>query len=434
MNEEQNYRSNERNAFLEFLRKLWSAKITFGISFIVSLVAVSVALGVFVNNSRAVYQSEVVYAFPGAESGKFADGTTYNYRNNISYDNLLEAKDTDESLSSIDVLGMSAAGAISVSLVEETSSDGKSTITTPAHLLYQVKQSYFQSASQARTFMDALAEIQPKNALNIELARKYNTSLELSKSAVSYDSQLNYLKTQYGLIRDGYNTLLTAYGQSLTYITSDGTETLVSEEYTSFASYFTLHPISSMQKVLENGGFVKDGDTAAEIETKARIVEIERLLAQNNAEIDALTTKYEEIYKGGSTTGASPFAERIQQLITENTVLTKEKEYLDKKLALISSGLTEEEKKQKEELDSLLASSTTALEGFVGTYTTVRKSVANKTILTTYVNSSHIQSGGVFAWYICVAAGVVAGLVVATAIAYFKGVNNFEKKNKEQEN
>ncbi len=417
----------QKNGFLEFLRKIWSAKITLGITFAATALIVGIGLGTVVNSMRATYETEVVYKFPGAESGRYADGSTYNYMNNVSYANLLAAKETDPSFANIDIVSMSARGDISVKMVEEKADDGTA-ITTPAHLVYTAKQKYFSSYAQGRTVLDAVTEIPTAKASGIASQEQYDYSLNASKTALSYDSQVQYLSSQYSLINNGYTSILNNYGSSVTYVNKAGATTLVGETYLLFQNYFSTHSVGTLKEVLQNNGFVKNTDTSAKIEAEARIVEIDRIVVQNTAEINALTAKYEEIYKGGSTTGASPFAERIQTLITQNVALAQEKEYLEKTLEWLKGGQTPEELAQKEAFETLLAEITTGLTTFVGEYTVVQHDIQSKAIMTTYANSAHTVSKGAFAWYICAVAGVGAGLVLGLAVAYFKGVYNLEKK------
>ena len=76
----------------------------------------------------------------------------------------------------------------------------------------------------------------------------------------------------------------------------------------------------------------------------------------------------------------------------------------------------------------MLGEITTGLATFVDEFTIVQHDLQSKSIVTTYANSAHTVSKGAFAWYICAAAGVAAGLVLGLAVAYFKGVYNLEKK------
>ncbi len=427
MENEENYDVQTRkNGFLDFLSKIWSAKISFAIATCVAAIVIGLGMGVVMNNARAKYETEVLYKFPGASSGRYADGTVYNYMNNVSYANLLAAKESDQSFASIDIDTMSSKSDITVTLVSETASDGTET-KTPAHLLYSVSAKYFASYGQARNYLDALAEIPTEKAATIAANETYDYSLLASKSALSYDSQIDYLSAQYNLLNNGYQALLSSYGSSVTYTDKSGTTALVRKTYLEFQNYFATHSISTIQEVLRNSGFVKSTDTSARVEAEARIVEIDRAIEQNTIEIDALTEKYKEIYKGEGTTGASPFAGRIQELITQNTALAKEKEYLERKLTHINTAPTEEEKKQQEAFENLLKSITAYLGNFVDEYTVVQHDVQSRNIVTTYAQSSHTISTGAFAWYVSATVAVLGGLVIGLFVAYFKGLHNSEK-------
>lgn len=432
MPENENYQPQKQpNGFLEFLKRIWSAKITFAVTFAAMMIVIPTVMATVLNGMRASYSVEVLYNFPGAANSRYVDGTIYNYRNNVSYQNLLQAKDSDETFSSIDVYGMSLKGDVSVLMVEEKAFDSSETITTsPAHLVYTVKQKYFASFNQARGFLEALVEIPSQKALEIAEKQKYDYAIEMSKTAISYDSQLDYLESQFNTVNEGYTGLLSNYSNSVTYYTKTGESRLVYESYLTFRNYFASRSISTLRQVLEGHGFVKPGDTSAKVEAEASITEIDRIIEQNTMEIDALTDKYLDLYKGGSTTGVSPFADRIQALITENTALTKKREYLVKKIDHIDGSVTEEEKKEQEQFDALIATTSTALLSFTEEYTTVKHSVDSKTILTTYADSSHMLASGAFAWYVCVLAGAGVGLILGIVIAYFKGVSNYEKEQK----
>ncbi len=423
------------NGFISFLKKVWSAKITGLITMGVTAIVVGLAMGIVANRVRAKYEAEVTYNFPGADNGRYADGTAYNYLNNISYTNLLEAKNSNESFSNIDIDDMSDGSAITVEMapqaVEGTVEDGKeATYTSPAILKYVVKQKYFKSFAQARLFLNALIDIPSEKAAQIAKSTIYNYALESSKTATSYDTQIDYLTTQYNTIASGYSGILNSYGMALTYNDPTSGVQYVQDRYVEFENYFATHSISTLREVLFNAGFVKDDDIMVLIDAEARIVEIDRILAQNEAEIDALTQKYEDIYKGGSTTGASPFADRIQSLITQNVALQQEKEYLQKKLEYErnKASLTDEQIAQKAAFDNLIDSITAKLEDFTTDYTNVRHDVDVKNIFVTYKDSSQVVGSDSFAWYISAAAAVGAGLILGIIIAYFKGVYNEEKK------
>ncbi len=422
----------QKNGFLLFLNKLWSAKITFGITFAITTIAVAIVLSAVVNPTRATYQVEAVYTFPGAKTGRYNDGTIYNYLNNVSYDNLKEAKEASVEFSAIDIDAMSKRSDISVAMVEETVGDSKEVTTTPSHLIYTVPQKYFANYAQARSFLDILTDIPIQKALSIVENEKFNYALLSSASAVSYDSQLNYLNTQYSLINNGYASLIANYGTGLTYISEEGETLLVSDSQIAFHNYFVNHSINSLQQVLQTNGYVKSTDTDAKIDIEARIAEIDKIIERNTVEIDSLTDIYKDIYKEG-TSMDSPFSTRIQELVTQNTTLTIEKDYLQKKLDRISRELTDEEKAQQATFEGLIATTTTKLTSFVEEYTLIRRQVDSKEVLVSYVNSSHVVASGALAWYTCAIVGIVAGLILAVFVAYFKGTYNYEKTAEKSE-
>ena len=306
-NEEIYEQQPQRNGFLEFLRKIWSAKITLGVTFAATALVVGIALGTVVNSMRATYETEVVYKFPGAESGRYADGSIYNYMNNVSYANLLEAKESDASFANIDIVSMSANGDISVKMAEDKADDG-TTVTTPAHLVYTAKQKYFRSYAQGRSFLDAVSEIPAAKASDIASQEQYDYSLNASKTAFSYDSQVQYLYAQYSLINNGYSSILDNYGGSVTYVNKAGTTTLVSETYLVFQNYFSTHSVGTLKEVLQNNGFVKSTDTSAKIEAEARTVEIDRISFRR-----AYPDPYHAKHRFGPRKGISRKETRVDQ-------------------------------------------------------------------------------------------------------------------------
>ncbi|MDE6584238.1 MAG: hypothetical protein K2K15_02440, partial [Anaeroplasmataceae bacterium] len=165
--------------------------IVFGITTILLFILI-----LFVYNPSFVnYEASFRYQWYGIENGKYANGTIFNFYDIPSLENLRKVKASKIEYENIDVEQL--VEGITIELDEN---------------VYQmtVQGSFFQSETQAKSFIEDLIRIPYENALNLD----FNFLVNLSgyEAANKVSTKLDYLRNQLNLVMQGYQGMIGYFG------------------------------------------------------------------------------------------------------------------------------------------------------------------------------------------------------------------------------
>lgn len=211
MNETTNTTStNDTIDLADFLRTYFRKwKILLPISIVFALLAF-VFLVKFYNPGRKRIHVNFVFNFPEISTGYYPNGTTYDYSDFTSLQNLTEviAKD-NVTFNKLDAQTLFSHQAIQIKPAYLQDKEG-----TILEYQYQIdlKASYFNNNEQANKFVLALIEnIREKIKLQSE-KMYYRTYLDSYSAASSFENKLQFLGEQQDLLLERYDSWIKSYG------------------------------------------------------------------------------------------------------------------------------------------------------------------------------------------------------------------------------
>lgn len=326
----------------DIFKRIWHAKITLGVTFAAVLVLGVVGIHYLYTKPNQVYSGSVTYQFRGASQGLYPNGTTFDYRNLIGPSTLQLIKDSNSDYANIDIQTMIDKNAIKVEqAIRNVYNDQGEEVPTvlPNYITLTCSASYFDSETQAKSFLQDVLEAPNTLANSLYDAIVYNQNLELASTALTYEDQYSYLINQRDLIYSNYSELISTFGESA-FISADSTTT-VSQELTTIRQFFTQYNLTNLQSEARLNGYVKSKQPT-EIDKLKN--ELDRLVHQynlNQTKIDNLQTQWKEMLaNAGSVIISSPndFITSIHNLTATNTDLYDSIETIANKLGAQLSG------------------------------------------------------------------------------------------------
>lgn len=294
-----------------FNRKWFVLLGTIGITIIGVLIIV-----LFFNKSKQIYVSEFTLNYPGIEEGRYPNGTTFNYRDIVSLDNLNVVKKSKDTFGKINVEEMYEKNDITIS--QTISTDG---VAIVGEYSISVKQKYFSDSTVAKDFIIELVNVPISYAITSIQNMNYKTNLTNFNNAVAYDTQIDYLVAQRDLLILGYESIISRYSPSFAF--EDKT---LGEYLADINAYFSNNKINTLYTELETNGYVKNIDSYIEtIELEIRALEIEQ--EDNNKMLAALKKELADlvaIFGNSNTQTYETFNERIVDLTIRNIEIERE--------------------------------------------------------------------------------------------------------------
>lgn len=431
----------------DIFKKIWHAKITLGVSFVVILVLGVFGIHYLYTKPNQIYTGSVTYQFKGSTEGLYPNGTTFDYRTMIEPEQLEAIKNSKEEYANIDIEKMLENNAISVSLLtgQTTNENGETvTVDLPNYVSIQCSASYFDNETQAKNFLKDVLDAPNNLAKSLYDAIDFESNLTLANVSLTYEDQIDYLILQRDLVIENYEELSSVFGRNA-YTDKNNTST-ITQTLTSIKSFFTTNNLSSLQTLATNEQYVK---SAQEGEITQLTNELNRLVAEYNSnsnQINNLQTEWDKITNSGSTIISSPndFLTAIYELTTANSKLYDRIETLSQKLGYTlsnSSGklvLNKNEGEQtykeatpsfKTQLNTITANLTTYTEQLQTTteylYTNYAKPI--------YTLTSVVEISGGLNIILNGAISFVVAAILACVIAGIKGNIDIKKEEKNKQ-
>ncbi len=328
----------------DIFKKIWHAKITLGVSFIVILVLGVFGIHYLYTKPNQIYTGSVTYQFKGSTEGLYPNGTTFDYRTMIEPEQLEAIKNSKEEYANIDIDKMLENNAISVSLLtgQATNENGETvTVDLPNYVSIQCSASYFDNETQAKNFLKDVLDAPNNLANSLYDAIDFESNLTLADVSLTYEDQIDYLILQRDLVIENYEELSSVFGRNA-YTDKNNTST-ITQTLTSIKSFFTTNNLSSLQTLATEKKYVKsiNDNEIAQLDS-----ELKRLVAEynfNSTQINNLQTEWDKITNSGSTIISTPndFLTAIYELTTENSKLYSRIETLAKKLGYNDMSILE---------------------------------------------------------------------------------------------
>lgn len=424
---EENKREDEGVSLIELIHIIFKRKwILLGITAFIFIVSV-VCSKFIINRNKEYYSVTFSLDYPESSNYKYPDGTSYNYRKIISFDNLIATKASDQGFNNIDIDSLYDTN--SIKITEVTKND----IPTGEYIL-GAKAKYFSSYKNAKAFLKALTSTPIDKVNEIISQMDYDSNLSNYKKSMVYDSQINYLIAQKDFILNGYNNLINYYSSGLMISSlkdNEGKTKTVKEYLAEFTIYFDNNDINSLKSELEVNGYVKDEAYLETIVLQRDTLVKEK--KENENKIEALTLQLKnlvnDVYSGSSLNPSyEAFNTQIADLTTRNVELDSQIELLNKYINESSSVSTVDKASFEAKLDNYYK----ALEEFTTTYKNVMQAAYHENSMVDYnYNSIIILEGSIKTAYVAIL-GLVGGFVVASCVILIMDLPKYKKNSKKE--
>lgn len=391
-------------------------KVMFGRKILLAIITVVIfIIGTLVfkfgyNDSQKYYQAQFDYTIQGINDGQYLDGSSFDYRDLISLENLKAIQESNqEEYGSVDVEAMYENNDIYIKHQVEylVINDTETEVVTDEYYVIYAKESYFKSSTQAKNFISDVASQPLAKTLELVNDMIYTNNLTMFDQATIYESQVNYLQSQLSFLTDKYNTLMNYYGNTTL---SNGVtiSTLLSE----INIYFENYSLSVLNDEIKLNGYVKE-DTMYQSQLKTELDALNKELELNGKKLTALEAQRNALIKA-ATEGNSglqnldltSYNEQIVTLTLRNQDITYEIEVINKKLETINN------RSNSSSFETKLKDYREKLEEFTKTYQDTEKVVvANYAKVNFAANSKVVANGGYNMLLIAIVFLVLGGIV-----------------------
>ena len=366
------------------------------------VVAASAFLGIKFgyNTLKGSYSSTFSYSSADLVQEKYADGSTFYYRNLISYDNLNRIKAKDEKYASIDVDKILDSSGISIT-ANSNEKNGEKTYTVT--LGYK----FIKNGAVAKSFIKAIAESALEKDADIVENSKYDNTLLLFDEAETFEEQVKYLARQAEFLTTSYDSLKQNSNLPIS-VTEQAT---ANQEKVSLLIDTSF--VKNMNYRITSNGFVLNYD-AQEAKNYAISYDIlDKEKTTNNKKIEALEEEINS--KITAVTAISSLSQQMEALILRNKDIDVELKGLADKIA--NKGNTDPDfvaaynafkadlKLYRDKLADLTVDYKSVIKGAYITDAAV-----------TYEKSSAVTLNGTISTIINVAISLVAGVVVGAVV------------------
>ena len=431
----------------DIFKKIWHAKITLGVSFVVILVLGVFGIHYLYTKPNQIYTGSVTYQFKGSTEGLYPNGTTFDYRTMIEPEQLEAIKNSKEEYANINIDKMLENNAISVSLLtgQATNENGETvTVDLPNYVSIQCSASYFDNETQAKNFLKDVLDAPSNLANSLYEAIDFESNLTLADVSLTYEDQIDYLILQRDLVIENYEELSSVFGRNA-YTDKNSTST-ITQTLTSIKSFFTTNNLSSLQTLATNEQYVK---SAQEGEITQLTNELNRLVAEYNSnlnQINNLQTEWDKITNSGSTIISSPndFLTAIYELTTANSKLYDRIETLSQKLGYTLTTSSGKLVLNKNGGEQTYKEATESFKTQLNTITTNLTTYTEQLQLTTeylytnyakpiYTLTSVVEISGGLNIFLNGAISFVVAAILACVIAGIKGNIDIKKEEKNKQ-
>lgn len=331
----------------DIFKKIWHAKITLGVTFVVSTVVCVLGIHYLYSKPQEVYSGSVTYQFRGAEEGQYPNNTNFDYRTLIEAGVLQTVKESNESFANIDIAKMISNNDISVSQLSRISYNDQNqevTVIMPNYISITCSASYFSDDNQAREFLRGVLEYANSTANNLYNAIIYNQNLIMADSAPTYEEEYGYLINQRDMLVSNYNTLIDEFGES-SYV-GEGSQTTISQALTEIERYFIINDLNSLQNDARQSGYIKDVSPSGVQKLRSQLDNLVHQRDLTRKTLDNLQTEFKNLIETSNSNvilQVSPeYQNRIMELTVELTNYNDQIEMLCEKLNVTIDPLTGE--------------------------------------------------------------------------------------------
>ncbi len=422
----ENQQEEQGISLLQLIKVLFGRKVLLLLITIITTLVGSLAILLGYNKLKVNYIARFDYVIPRLETGKYIDGSKFDVRDVVSYDNLEDVKASSQTFKNIDIGNMFEKEKISL---KKNSYKNEDTNEITYDYTISVSKKYFNSKEKAKLFIEAIASTPYDKTVELLDTVKYDSNLELFSKATIYDVQIKLLESQLELLDSKYDQLIEFYGNINL---NEGRS--IEDVKGDMDIYFTNYSLKNLYIEIEANGYVKDYENySVELKLEKKDLQIEK--EQNTAKINELQAKVDALIASAGNLQSVELTSYNNQIATftvRNIDIDREIDIINKKLGITydlnSDGTYKlDSKGHRVEIEGTNTVDTTEFEAklekyknqlvqFTASYQSVEKEVVTNYSSVYFTYNNVIKETGGFSAIIAVGASLFMGLVIGCIV------------------
>ncbi len=296
----------------EIWDKLWFHKIL--VLVITGVITILLTLCLyFVFKGQQVTVTNFEYNFVNVEANKFADGSTFEFRDLVSYDKLLKVKQSKALYNDINVEEMYQDKNTQIVRQLSPYTTASEVIYTDNQFSLSIPFKYFGHDQKiALSFIKDLLNSVILEAIQKDINLRIYNYVDLVDNSVEYLDAVDYYLEQYNLLLGSINSFIESYGD----VTFNGLNITDMREKieSAYANTYTYDEITTL---IKKEAYYKNVATLTD-KLELRISNIERSIELNVLRINELETMYKDLVEASNLQQAEVLLTRIADYRIEN--------------------------------------------------------------------------------------------------------------------
>lgn len=402
---------NDENgiSILDLFKVMYGRKLTILIATVLTVIVAVLAVTFGYNKSNSTYVSNFSYNNSEINSGKYVDGSSFDYRALASLEVLNAVKATDSIYASIDVDKMYEKGDIDVQINYD-----KNDLKDNYNVYYRIaiKKKYFKNEFLAKQFISALTEYPVNRTKTIAQNLNYNSNLTSFSKTTTYESKLLFLQAQLELLDESYASMVEQFGDNIIndkklstykneldlYFEDNSIDTLKNELKSKCYVYITDDTINNL-KTIKTNYLLEIANLEAQIKTiEAQIKRLLDAVKESNVSINQLDLNV--------------YNEKLLEINMEIADKKIELDYIEGELANAEST-DETYLASKQKFENKLNAMFEQMTEFTSVYKNNYNKAISNNVYVYYTNTAIIKEEQGFSVLVTVIISIFGGLIIA---------------------
>lgn len=405
----------------EIWQKLWKNKILILIISIVVTLILTFGLYFGLKGSQMT-TTGFEYQFIGVSSNEYPDGTTFEFRDIISYDQLLLVQESNDLYANIDIehLYLNSSTTI-VRQLADTSTSTDIVYTTNQYTL-NIPFSYFNyDETLARDFITDLLNVDITEATSKNELRQIYNYVDLVNDNVEYLDAMTYYKDQYNLLINSMNSFISSYQD----VTINGLSmTDIKNELTSI--YDNGYSFAEIETLIKNEHYYKDKTSYID-KLNIRIATLQKSIDLNVLRINELETMYNNLVATSNLQQADALLQSIADYRIANVnsqfEIDEYQEIIDTASSLATTSHT------SADFLAIISDYETMLNDYTDTYNTFYLQTLNDNTKVVYDAGSIYTVSGGYSLPLIGVISLMVGVLSSFVVVFIKESDASKKTN-----
>ena len=241
-------KEEEGISLLELLKVMLGRKLVLLITTVLTAIIGTILILFVYNKQTQNYSATFSYSDSILMSGNYVDGSSFNYKSLITENNLKEIKNSSSAFKSINIDKLIDNDGISISV---NNTDTTNELLNEKTYTIFLRGKFFKSTSQAKKFVNAVAETATNTNAQIVSNLTSDSNLTSYANSNKFEIKVQYLIEQLDMLDEKYETMIENYGDLV--LSSGKTVSAIQNE---LDTYFKNHKLSSLDTEIRSNIYV----------------------------------------------------------------------------------------------------------------------------------------------------------------------------------